>query len=115
MQELDVELPGILAPHRTDESIIPDLLYPAHAMISVPTRAMANMLCKQTQAHFDNNRRNLPAAAGWNAKSIFLSDGELPGDILTEISTPGYGRTRNSLTRTKCVTRATASARECSS
>jgi len=81
MQELDVELPGRPAPHR-DSGVTADLLYPAHAMISVPSRAMANMLQKQIQAHFDSDRRHFPKAAGWNAKSIFLGDGDLAGDHL---------------------------------
>ena len=82
LERCDAALPGEPAPHRDPGRVIADLLYPAHAIIRCESRALADMLCKQLQAYFEGARRRYPAERGWNVRSIFVGDGDLPGDRL---------------------------------
>lgn len=79
LERCDAAMAGTPAPHRDPDRAVADLLYPAHLMIRCQDRAMARMLEKQIKAHLKTTRRLHPEGGGWDACSIFVGDGDIPG------------------------------------
>ena len=80
LERCDAALPGTPAPHRDPDRVVADLMYPAHLIIRCENIAMAKMLQKVIQAHLERTRREHPERGGWNARHIFVGDGETPGE-----------------------------------
>lgn len=88
MVERDNVIFGEIAPHRRHiaHEAIPDLSYPAHAVITVDNIKAADSLTIEINKFLDADRRKYPAKLGWNAV-VFHSEVEKPEKDKTALDT----------------------------